>query len=103
MTSESGRKSALKHERSQNELLSSPLKAPGLKAARVGEEGYKDENADVSMDGRPVVAPVPKLTAGVGVLDETEGVHSQSSGRGCSGPSVTGGSAAVAISAGADG
>ena len=43
------RKSAMKQQRSEDVLLSSPLQAPGLKAAKLGVDG--NENADVSMGG----------------------------------------------------
>jgi hypothetical protein len=74
--SEAERKSALKHERSQNVLLSSPLQAPGLKAAKV-EEGGENGNVHVSMGGGvaslPQVPSFPKVGASSGPIN-LEGV-----------------------------
>ena len=79
--SEAERKSALKHERSQNVLLSSPLQAPGLKAAKV-EEGGENGNVDVPMGGGvaslPQVPSFPKVAAS-SVPINVEGVAGESS------------------------
>ena len=82
------RKSALKHERA---LTSSPLQAPGLKAAKVGESGVAKESADDFMGGFGKVPQFPRVVGGTAPIDDAMFGATGSSGSGPQGKGASGG------------